>query len=66
MSNSEFDAAVAAATGDTIATIRRRGFSILTRGPVELEPDDLRPPQIIDWDSADANQFARFIDELID
>lgn len=66
MSNSEFDAAVAAATGDSIATIRRRGFSILTRGPVELEPDDLRPPQIIDWDSVDASQFARFIDDLID
>ena len=66
MSISEFDAEVAAATGDTVGTIRRRGFSILTRVPFELEPDDLRPPQVIDWDSADPFLLARFIDELTD
>ena len=66
MSISKFDAEVAAATGDTVSTIRRRGFSILTRVPFELEPDDLRPPQVIDWDSADPFLLARFIDELTD
>ena len=66
MSISEFDAEVAAATGDTVATIRRRGFSMLTRAPFELEPDDLRPPQVIDLDSADPYLLARFIDELTD
>ena len=66
MSISEFDAEVAAATGDTVGTIRRRGFSILTRVPFELEPDDLRPPQVIDWDSADPYLLACFIDELTD
>ena len=30
MSISEFDAEVAAATGDTVGTIRRCGFSMLT------------------------------------
>ncbi len=66
MSIAEFDEAVAAATGDTVGTIRRRGFSMLTPGPFELEPDDLRPPQVIDWDSAEPYLVARFIDELTD
>ena len=63
---SEFDAAVAAATGDSVGTIRRHGFSMLMRESFELEPDDVRPPQIIDWDHADPSQLVRFIDELID
>ena len=66
MSIAEFDAAVAAATGDTIGTIRRCGFSMLTLEPFELEPDDLRPPQVIDWDSAVPYLLDRCIDELID
>ena len=66
MSIDEFDAEVAAATGDSVGTIRRNGFSMLTRGPVELEPDDVRPPQVIDWDSVDPYLRARFIDELTD
>ncbi len=41
MSIAEFDAEVAAATGDTVGTIRRCGFSMLTQEPVELEPDDV-------------------------
>ena len=66
MSIAEFDAEVAAATGDAVGTIRRCGFSMLTQGPVELEPDDVRPPQVIDWDSVDPYLRARFIDELTD
>ena len=66
MSIAEFDAEFAAATGDAVGTIRRNGFSMLTRGPVELEPDDVRPPQVIDWDSVDPYLRARFIDELTD
>ncbi len=62
----ELDAAVAAATGDSVGTIRRRGFSMLMRDSFEIEPDDVRPPQIIDWDHADPSLLARFIDELID
>ncbi len=66
MSIAEFDAEDAAATGDAVGTIRRCGFSMLTRGPVELDPDDVRPPQVIDWDSVDPYLRARFIDELTD
>ena len=66
MTISELDAEVAAATGDTVGTIRRRGFSMLTRAAFDVEPDDLRPPQVIDWDSAEPYLLARFIDELTD
>ena len=66
MSISEFDAEVAAATGDTASTIRRYGFSVFKRRPFELEPDDLRPPQVVDWDTAEPYLLARFIDEIID
>ncbi len=66
MTISEFDAKVSAATGDTASTIRRCGFLILTRVQFELEPDDLRPPQVIDWDSVEPHLLARFIDELTD
>lgn len=43
--------AVARATGEDFATIRRRGFSIADPLDVDFdpEPDDLRP-QAIDWD----------------
>ena len=66
MSIAEFDSEVAAATGDAVGTIRRCGFSMLVRGPVELEPDYVRPPQVIDWDSVDTYLRAHFIDELTD
>ncbi len=66
MSISKFDAEVAAATGDTVGTIRRCGFSMLSRTQFEFEPDDLRPPQVIDWDTTEPYLLARFIDELTD
>ncbi len=66
MSISEFDKEVSAAMGDTVGTVRRCGFSMLNRVQFELEPDDLRPPQVIDWDSAEPYLLARFIDELTD
>lgn len=46
MTQAELDRAVAAATGESLATIRGRGFSI-----VEI-PDPA--PRIVDWDELDA------------
>jgi hypothetical protein len=66
MTDIEFDVEVATATGDSIDTIRRSGFSMLVFEPSEMHPDDLRPPQIIDWDSATPELIADFIDELFD
>ena len=51
MTQSELEAAVAQATGESRRTIRHRGFSIVSPLAV-LEPDDEihTEPQIVDWD----------------
>lgn len=51
------DAEVACATGEDIDTISRQGFVPLTRGPVELEPDDFHEPQVVDWDQLDQERY---------
>jgi hypothetical protein len=51
MTRSEFQREVARCTGEDFATINRRGFVPLTFGPIELDYEDDRPPQTIDWDS---------------
>lgn len=48
-----FDAEVAQATGEEFDTISHHGFVPLTRGPMELEPDDFHEPQVVDWDQLD-------------
>jgi len=52
MSQDQLDRAVAEATGESLATIRRRGFSIVdpSLADFDTEPNDL-PAQILDWDS---------------
>jgi hypothetical protein len=59
MTQAQLNRAVAQATGETISTIRRHGFSI-----VELpsaEPlDRPRAPQMVDWDAVDARRMALF------
>ena len=59
MSQSEVDRAVADATGESLSTIRRRGFSLVT--PLTLfDPDDtLAQPQIVDWDQLEADRYTR-------
>jgi hypothetical protein len=48
MSQAEIDRAVSEATGESLTTIRRRGFSLVT--PLTLfDPDDApAQPQIVD------------------
>ena len=46
MTQIQLDREVARATGEDVYEIARRGFSPLTFGPLELEPEDM----IIDWD----------------
>ena len=48
MTQAELDRAVAEATGESVRTIVRHGFVLLTAGPVEREP------LVIDWDELDA------------
>lgn len=52
MTQAQLDLALSEATGESVRTIRRRGFSILDlrAGEFDPEPNDL-PPQVVDWDA---------------
>jgi len=56
MKQSLLNRAVARATGESLSTIRHRGFSVFE--PVEPfdEPDALPRPQTVNWDRLDANR----------
>jgi len=54
MTQAELDRAVAEATGESIQTIGRRGFVLLTPTPVEREP------LTVNWDELDADRVALF------
>jgi len=60
MSQSELDSAVAAVTGESVRTIRRRGFSLVTPLKVfDPDADEMMEPQLIDWDQVESARFAR-------
>ncbi len=58
MTQGELNQAVADATGESVSTIRRRGFSVVT--PLKVfqpdDADDLRLPNIVDWDALEREQ----------
>lgn len=54
MTQVEIDREVSRATGETMGTIKRRGFSIL---PLPGDYSDDEPhvlPMVVDWDAVDA------------
>ena len=54
MSQSELDAAVAAATGEYVRTVRRHGFSLVRpRNLSDPDAEELTDPQTVDWDDVD-------------
>jgi len=61
MSPRKLARAVALATGETLAEIHRRGFSVADPHTVNFdpEPSDL-PPTFIDWDEIDARRVSLF------
>ena len=57
MSTHELDCAVARHTGESLRTVRRRGFSLVkpSRSPDgDTEPQTL--PQMVDWDEVDRDR----------
>lgn len=59
MSQFELDSAVAEATGESMRTIRRRGFSIVQPHLANFDPEpDLMSAQMIDWDELDEQRRA--------
>ncbi len=57
MTQVEIDREVSRATGETIGTIKRRGFSILPL-PGDYSDDEphVLPLRIVDWDEVDATR----------
>ena len=58
MTQAELNQAVADATGESISTIQRRGFSVFT--PLQVfnpdENDDYSLPSVVDWDALERQQ----------
>lgn len=59
MSQQDLDLAVAQATGESLTTIRRRGFSIIDPSAVDFDPEpNILPIQVVDWDQVEAQRRA--------
>jgi len=60
LSQQDLNREVARATGESLSTIRRRGFSIIdpAEQQFDTEPDDL-PAMVLDWDSYQPMPLAR-------
>ena len=58
MTHTELNQAVANATGESVSTIQRRGFSVFT--PLQVfDPDDYDDyalPSVVDWDALERQQ----------
>ena len=58
MTQAELNRKVARATGETVAEIRRRGFSLVEpdEASIDSEPDVVG--RHVDWDEVDAERYA--------
>lgn len=59
MNQSELHRSVSRATGESVRTIRRLGFSLCESGDARFDPppaDSL--PQIVDWDQLELDRMA--------
>lgn len=56
MTQTCLDRCVARATGETLDTIRRRGFSLADPDTVSFDPEPCPSPQVVDWDELDAKR----------
>ena len=60
MTQAQLNRAVAEATGESVETIRRHGFSIFQ--PLKIfdpDQDDLAMPQMADWDEIESDRYRR-------
>lgn len=58
MSQRELEREVSRHTGESLGTIRHRGFSIMLPSPSVFDPDadEMPGPQVLDWDEVDAQR----------
>jgi hypothetical protein len=58
MTQQQLDRELAAKTGESVSTIRRHGFSLVT--PLSIfdpDADQLAQPQMVDWDEVEASRL---------
>lgn len=59
MTQQELDRAISRRTGESLKTIRSRGFSIVKPKLKDFDPEpNLLSPQVVDWDEADRERRA--------
>ena len=58
MTQARLNRAVARATGESLDTIQRRGFSIADPASVCYDPEPFDVPSIVDWDDLHASRIA--------
>ena len=58
MTQAKLNRAVSRVTGESLGTIRRRGFSVADPLDVDFDPEPYNPPAMVDWDVVDANRLA--------
>lgn len=59
MSRKELERELAQKTGESVRTIRRRGFSMVNVKEKDFDPEpNLLPSQVIDWDQVEAERRA--------
>lgn len=56
MTRRELECELAAATGESVREIRRRGFSIVRPDETESDTEIYTMPNIVDWDELDRNR----------
>ena len=59
MSQDEIDRAVSEVTGESLGTVRRRGFSLVTSCDPAVPDEPFAQPQVVDWDGLARDRCAR-------
>ena len=58
MTQAELDRQVADKTGETVAEIQRRGFSLVDVGEPESDREPIDIGRHVDWDEQEAQRYA--------
>ena len=61
MTQLDLDRQVARATGESLRTVARRGFSIVELEEPRFDPEpDCPAPQVVDWDAVESQRSSTF------
>jgi len=60
MTQRDLERQVARATGESLRTVTRRGFSVVELEAPRFDPEPNRPPQVVDWDAVAALRSSTF------